>query len=176
MCDLGQDPSSLNLGFLKYKTGHLRWLIQGWHLPSSSISLLFLLPEAFLQHEAVAPAPGADVTNQSLLPSPWGRQTQVFDISLQDKSIRTGRGMDSTCHPCTVGPHHACNGETEEYLLGPFTVTPSSPLPADLVSTLKSAVSRMRTPLGCRPRPLARQAFGLQAASTVSTSIQPFIL
>lgn len=77
---------------------------------------------------------------------------------------------------CKVGRNHIWDGETKEHLLGPFTVTPSSPLPAALVSTLKSAVSRIRMPLGCRPRPLARQAFGLQAASTVSTSIQPFIL
>lgn len=49
------------------------------------------------------------------------------------------------------------------HLLGPFTETWRSPLPAVLVSTLKSAVSLIRTPLGCKPRPLARQAFGLQA-------------
>lgn len=47
--------------------------------------------------------------------------------------------------------------------LGPLTVTLSSPLPAPLVNTLKSATSLTRTPLGCRPRPEARQALGLQA-------------
>lgn len=47
--------------------------------------------------------------------------------------------------------------------LGPLTVTLSSPLPAPLVNTLKSATSFTRTPLGCRPRPEARQALGLQA-------------
>lgn len=53
------------------------------------------------------------------------------------------------------GPQHS---------LGPLTVTLSSPLPAPLVNTLKSATSFTRTPLGCRPRPEARQALGLQAA------------
>lgn len=47
--------------------------------------------------------------------------------------------------------------------LGPLTVTLSSPLPAPLVNTLKSATSFTRTPLGCRPRPEALQALGLQA-------------
>lgn len=46
-----------------------------------------------------------------------------------------------------------------------------SPLPAAFVSTLKSAVSLIRTPLGWRPRPLARQAFGLQATSELQTDI-----
>ena len=50
-------------------------------------------------------------------------------------------------------------------LLGPFTVTFSSPLPAPFVYTLKSAVSFTRTPLGWRPLPTARQAPGLQAVS-----------
>lgn len=59
-----------------------------------------------------------------------------------------------------------------KHLLGPFIVTPRSPLPAALVSTLKSAVSLMRTPLGCRPLPVARQAFGLQAARQFQASVQ----
>lgn len=54
----------------------------------------------------------------------------------------------------TPGPWHS---------LGPLTVTLSSPLPAPLVNTLKSATSFTRTPLGCRPRPVARQPLGLQA-------------
>lgn len=48
-------------------------------------------------------------------------------------------------------------------LLGPFTLTLSSPLPAPRVWTLKSATSFTLTPFGWRPRPLARQALGLQA-------------
>ena len=47
--------------------------------------------------------------------------------------------------------------------LGPLTETLSAPLPAPLVKTLKSATSFTRTPLGCRPLPVARQAFGLIA-------------
>jgi len=62
------------------------------------------------------------------------------------------------------------------HVLGPLIVTPRSPLPAALVSTLKSAVSLMRTPLGCRPLPVARQAFGLQAAREFQTSMQSLIL
>lgn len=59
------------------------------------------------------------------------------------------------CAPTpTTAPWHS---------LGPLTVTLSSPLPAPLVNTLKSATSLTRTPLGCRPRPEARQALGLQA-------------
>lgn len=38
-----------------------------------------------------------------------------------------------------------------------------SPLPAFLVSTLKSATWRTRTPRGCRPLPVARQALGVDA-------------
>lgn len=51
-------------------------------------------------------------------------------------------------------------------LLGPFTVTLSSPLPAPLVYTLKSATSFTLKPFGWRPLPDALQAFGLQAART----------
>lgn len=120
-------------------------------------------------------APRADITNLSLPPSPRSPDSLSSLIPLSLGSIKTGWGMKSIRHGCKAGPSHTWDGETKEHLLGPFTVTPSSPLPAALVSTLKSAVSRMRMPLGCRPRPLARQAFGLQAANTVLTSIQPFI-
>lgn len=47
--------------------------------------------------------------------------------------------------------------------LGPLTETLSSPLPAPLVKTLKSATSFTLTPLGCRPLPVALQAFGFMA-------------
>lgn len=62
--------------------------------------------------------------------------------------------------PSSPTPHHSPG---PWYSLGPLTVTLSSPLPAPLVNTLKSATSLTRTPLGCRPRPEARQALGLQA-------------
>ena len=62
--------------------------------------------------------------------------------------------------PSSPTPHH---GPGPWYSLGPLTVTLSSPLPAPLVNTLKSATSLTRTPLGCRPRPEALQALGLQA-------------
>lgn len=58
-----------------------------------------------------------------------------------------------------------------QHLLGPFIATWISPLPAALVSTLKSAVSLILTPLGWRPLPLARQAFGLQATSKLQTDM-----
>lgn len=47
--------------------------------------------------------------------------------------------------------------------LGPLTETSSVPLPAPLVKTLKSATSFTLRPLGCRPLPVALQAFGLMA-------------
>lgn len=62
--------------------------------------------------------------------------------------------------PCSLIP---TTGPGPWHSLGPLTVTLSSPLPAPLVNTLKSATSFTRTPLGCRPRPEARQALGLQA-------------
>lgn len=46
---------------------------------------------------------------------------------------------------------------------GPFTETFNSPVPAPLVKTVKSATSLTRTPLGCSPRPVARQALALLA-------------
>ena len=57
----------------------------------------------------------------------------------------------------------AATAHLQVNLLGPFTMTFSSPLPAPFVYTLKSAVSFTRTPLGWRPRPTARQAPGLHA-------------
>lgn len=62
--------------------------------------------------------------------------------------------VKTTVQSPSPGPGHS---------LGPLTVTLSSPLPAPLVNTLKSATSFTRTPLGCRPRPEALQALGLQA-------------
>lgn len=47
--------------------------------------------------------------------------------------------------------------------LGPLTETFSSPLPAPLVKTLKSATSFTLTPFGWRPLPVALQAFGFTA-------------
>lgn len=49
--------------------------------------------------------------------------------------------------------------------LGPLTETFSSPLPAPLVKTLKSATSFTLTPFGWRPLPVALQAFGFTAES-----------
>lgn len=77
--------------------------------------------------------------------------------------------------PPSCPPEHTHSTDSPRHLLGPFTVTPRSPLPAALVSTLKSAVSLMRTPLGCRPLPVARHALGLQAAGEFQTSIPPLI-
>lgn len=70
--------------------------------------------------------------------------------------------------PCGPAPiatlsSQPLSGPGPWHLLGPLTVTLSSPLPAPLVNTLKSATSFTRTPLGCKPRPEARQALGLQA-------------
>lgn len=49
--------------------------------------------------------------------------------------------------------------------LGPLTETFSSPLPAPLVKTWKSATSFTLTPFGWRPLPVALQAFGFTAES-----------
>lgn len=62
-----------------------------------------------------------------------------------------------------AGPQGPSTLTAPQHLLGPLTTTFSSPLPAPLVNTLKSATSLTRTPLGCSPRPVARQALGLQA-------------
>ena len=72
------------------------------------------------------------------------------------QGLRTTGCISSLC----PNSHH---GPGPWHSLGPLTVTLSSPLPAPLVNTLKSATSLTRTPLGCRPRPEARQALGLQA-------------
>lgn len=53
--------------------------------------------------------------------------------------------------------------------LGPLMETFSSPLPAPLVKTLKSATSFTLTPLGWRPLPVALQAFGFTAESSDNT-------
>lgn len=75
-----------------------------------------------------------------------------------------GQGRASGCRPAAArGRQHP--PRLQANLLGPFTTTFSSPLPAPFVYTLKSATSFTRTPLGCRPRPTARQAPGLQAVN-----------
>lgn len=59
--------------------------------------------------------------------------------------------------------NNCCFSWNSPRILGPLIWTRSSPLPAPFVYTLKSATSFTRTPLGCKPRPMARQAFGLLA-------------
>lgn len=61
------------------------------------------------------------------------------------------------------GPTHRPTGRTL-YSLGPLTSTFSSPLPAFLVSTLKSPTCFTLMPDGWRPRPVALQAPGAHAA------------
>lgn len=58
--------------------------------------------------------------------------------------------------------HYAEKRELSDSL-GPLTETFSSPLPAPLVKTLKSATSFTLTPLGWSPLPVALQAFGFIA-------------
>lgn len=72
-------------------------------------------------------------------------------------------GVRTTGHTSLLIPQPHPHDPGLWHSLGPLTVTLSSPLPAPLVNTLKSATSFTRTPLGCRPRPEARQALGLQA-------------
>lgn len=84
----------------------------------------------------------------------------------------SSQGVLSTGHipPCSPSPTTSTPATLTPisypglwHSLGPLTVTLSSPLPAPLVNTLKSATSFTRTPLGCSPRPEARQTLGLQA-------------
>lgn len=56
--------------------------------------------------------------------------------------------------------------QCELYSLGPLTTTFSSPLPAFLVSTLKSPTCFTLIPDGWRPRPVALHAPGIQAGQT----------